>query len=133
MRAEAPREDARTAMNQRLVGVAEVVLERALTAQIRPPMGMYVHASHEENAAFDCAVLEICDEAHRLGLRAEELLIAVKSAWAHLAPVRARHLGDRDGDVLREVVSSSIDVFFAARDERVDERVHEDRREREQG
>ena len=126
---DASMEGARVAMNQRLVGLAEIVLTRAVMAQTRPPMGMYVHPSAAENEAFERAVVEICDEAHRLDLRAEELLVAIKGAWAHLAPVRARHLGDRDGDVLREVVSNSIDVFFAARDERA----HVDRREREQG
>lgn len=111
-------EGARVALNERLVGLSERVLERALTEQMRPPMGMYVHPSSAENAAFERAIVEICGEAHRLDLRAEELLVAIKKAWAHLAPVRARHLGDRDGDVLNEVVSSSIEVFFAARDER---------------
>jgi hypothetical protein len=41
---------------------------------------------------------------------------------SQLAPVRARHLGDQDGDVLREVVSSSIEVFFESKDA-ADERV----------
>jgi hypothetical protein len=125
----APVDGARVVMNQRLVGLAERALERAVTEQVRPPMGMYVHPSSVENAAFGRAVNEICREAHRLDLRAEELLIAIKNAWAHLAPVRARHLGDRDGDVLREVVSNSIEVFFAVRDERV----REVRRQHEQG
>jgi hypothetical protein len=125
----APVDGARVVMNQRLVGLAERALERAVTEQVRPPMGMYVHPSSVESAAFERAVNEICRETHRLDLRAEELLIAIKNAWAHLAPVRARHLGDRDGDVLREVVSNSIEVFFAVRDERV----REVRRQHEQG
>jgi hypothetical protein len=103
-------------MNQRLVGLAERALERALVEQVRPPIGMYVHPSSIEIAAFDRAVHEICGEAHRLDLRAEELLVGIKQAWSQLAAVRARHLGERDGDVLREVVSNSIEVFFAARD-----------------
>ena len=115
------RNAARVALNQSLVGVAERELQQALTEQMRPPMGMYVHSSSSEIAAFDRAVHEICGEAHRLDLRAEELLVGIKQAWAHLAPVRARHLGDRDGDVLREIVSSSIEVFFAARDLRTRE------------
>ena len=112
-------------MNQRLASQAEHVLGRALTEQARAPLGMYLHPSSAENAAFERAVREICGEAHRLDLRAEELLVAIKKAWANLATMRARHLGDRDGDVLREVVTNSIEVFFAARDERV----REDRRE----
>jgi hypothetical protein len=57
----------------------------------------------------------VCAEAHRLDLRAEEMLIALKQAWAQLARTRARHLGDRDGDVLRSVVTTSIEIFFESR------------------
>ena len=91
-------------------------LERALLEQSRPPMGMYVHPSSAEHAAVQRAVRAICGEAHRLDLRAEELIIGIKQAWSQLATVRARHLGERDGDVLREVVSSSIEVFFETKD-----------------
>ena len=118
---EASVDGARVALNQNLAGRAARALERALEEQVRPPMGMYVHPSSAENAAFERAVHEICAEARRLDLRAEELLVAIKKAWAQVAPVRARHLGDRDGDVLREVVRSSIEVFFAERDQRADE------------
>ena len=101
--------------NQKLVSVAERELQRALTEQTRPPLGMYAHSSHAEDAAFERAVRQICGEAHRLDLPAEALLVGVKQAWAHLAPLRARYLGDRDGDVLRELVSCSIEVFFESR------------------
>jgi hypothetical protein len=118
---EASRNDARLTLTEGLVDRAERALERALREQVRPPMGMYVHPSSAENAAFERAIDEICGEARRLDLRAEELLVAIKQAWSHLAPVRARHLGDRDGDVLRLVVSGSIEVFFAPRDQRARE------------
>jgi hypothetical protein len=49
-------------------------------------------------------------------LRAEELLIGIKQAWSQLAVLRAHQLGDRDGDVLREVVSHAITVFYEERD-----------------
>lgn len=62
------------------------------------------------------AVREICLEAHRLELRAEELLVDIKQAWTQLASLRALHLGDRDGDALRGVVSSAIELFFEGRD-----------------
>ena len=118
---EASRNDARLTLTERLVDRAERALERALREQVRPPMGMYVHPSSAENAAFERAIIEICGEARRLDLRAEELLVAIKQRWSHLAPVRARHLGDRDGDVLRLVVNGSIEVFFAPRDQRARE------------
>ena len=102
----------RTAAKERLVDVAARVLRVALIEQERPLTGMYVHPSHESELAFAHAAREVCDSAHRLDLRAEEMLIAVKQAWSQLAPLRARHLGDRDGDVLRDVVSTSIEIFF---------------------
>jgi hypothetical protein len=106
----------RIALHHVIVAIAERELEQALREQSRPPMGMYVHPSSAENAAVQRAVRAICGEARRLELRAEELIIGIKQAWSQLAPVRARHLGDRDGDVLREVVSSSIEVFFESQD-----------------
>ena len=96
--------------------VAERELERALLEQSRPFMGMYVHASSADDAAIQRAVQTICTEARRLELRAEEMIIGIKQAWARLAPVRTRQLGDRDADVLREVVSHSIEVFHEARE-----------------
>lgn len=105
---QATRSDARA----QLLHAAERELRDALTEQQRPIAGMYLTASRAADAALDRAVREVCDEAHRLDLRAEEMLIAVKQAWSQFAPTRAQHLGDRDGDVLREVVSTSIEVFF---------------------
>ena len=105
----------RVAVNQRLLSVAERELERAVLEQMRPSMGMYVHPSQAKNAAFERAVRQICGEAHRLDLPAEALLVGIKQAWSQLAPVRARHLGDRDGDVLRRVVTTSIEIFFESR------------------
>jgi hypothetical protein len=79
-------------------------------------MGMYVHPSSAEDAAMQRAVRTMCREARRLDLQAEELIIGIKQAWSQLAPVRTRYLGDRDGDVLRVVVTSSIEVFFESND-----------------
>ena len=77
---------------------------------------MYVRPSRAETVVFERAVRMICREAHRLDLRAEELVIGIKQAWFQLAPIRTTHLGERDGDVLQEVVSSSIEVFFESRE-----------------
>jgi hypothetical protein len=103
-----------------LLDVAERALRDALIEQERPLIGMYMHPSADAHAAFDRAAREVCDMAHRLDMRAEEMLVAVKQAWSQLAPVRARHLGDRDGDVLRDVVSTSIEVFFEPSNRRSD-------------
>jgi hypothetical protein len=114
--AESSPDGPRVELHHVIVVVAARELERALLEQSRPPMGMYVHPSSAENAAMQRAVRTICREARALELQAEELIIAIKQAWSQLAGVRARHLGDRDGDVLREVVSNSIELFFESQD-----------------
>ena len=114
--AESSPDRPRVEVHQVIVVVAARELERALLEQSRPPMGMYVHPSSAENAAMQRAVRTICREARALELQAEELIIAIKQAWSQLAAARARHLGDRDGDVLREVVSNAIEVFFESHD-----------------
>ena len=112
----------RVSPNQAMVAIAERELVRALVEQSASATGMYGRPSPAERAAVQRAVYEICHEAHRLDLKAEELIISIKQAWSQLAHVRARHLGDRDRDALREVVSSSIEAFFDAREATVDER-----------
>ena len=99
-------------MNQALVLIAERELMGALAEQARPSLDMYVHPSRAEIAAFERAAHAICGEARRLDVRAEELLVGIKQAWSQLATVRKRQLGERDGDVLRELVSASIEMFF---------------------
>jgi len=120
--AEASPNDLVVQPHREMVAIAERELERALLEQSRPPMGMYAHPSSAEHAAVERAVHRICFEAHRLNLRAEELLVGIKRAWSLLANVRARQLGERDGDVLREVVSSSIELFFETRKASANER-----------
>lgn len=113
---ESSADEVRVALHQEVVIVAARELQRALLEQSRPMMGMYARPSGADNAAVQRAVHAICAEAHRVDLRVEELIIGIKQAWSQLAPVRARHLGDRDADVLREVVSSTIEVFFTSYD-----------------
>ena len=109
--------------HQAMVEIAQRELERALLEQSRPAIGMHSRPSTvAEDTALQRAVHTICIEARRLDLQAEELLIGIKQGWSQLANLRARQLGDRDGDVLREVVSSSIEVFFEARGSSADER-----------
>jgi hypothetical protein len=120
--AEASPNDLVVQPHQEMVAIAERELERALLEQTRPAIGMYARPSSAEQAAVERAVHKICFEAHRLHLKAEELIIGIKQAWSQLANVRARHLGERDGDVLREVVSSSIEVFFETREASANER-----------
>jgi hypothetical protein len=106
----------RAPANRSLMLVAERELHGALMEQVPPVLGAFTLPSPMERVAVERAVRVICAEAHSLGLRAEELVIAIKKAWSLLAEVRMNQLADRDADVLREIVSSAIELFFASRD-----------------
>jgi hypothetical protein len=101
-----------------LASVAVRALAAAIAVQSRQSLDMFAVRSRAESDAIERAAREICTEAHRLHLRPEQLLIETKRAWSRLATVRAAHLGDRDDDVLREVVSVCIQVYFGGRDAR---------------
>jgi hypothetical protein len=103
--------------DQTIVRFAERALQAALEQQTRPIIGMFIEPSAHGTAAIDGAVRQISAQAQVRGLRPEQMLVAVKQAWAHLAPIRARHLGDRDADVLRQVVTISIEHYFEDRSE----------------
>jgi hypothetical protein len=105
----------RAPATQWLVLMAERELHGALMEQVPPVLGAFTQPSLVERAAVERAVRAICGEAHRLDLRAEELVIAIKKAWLLLGAVRTNQLAERDGDVLREIVSSSIELFFESR------------------
>jgi hypothetical protein len=98
--------------SETFVRIAERELKAALLVHERPMAGMYAQPSPIADSALHGAVRALCTEARRLDLRAEEMLIGIKQAWAHLAATRAAHLGDRDGDVLQHVVTSSIEAYF---------------------
>lgn len=99
-----------------IVRFVERLLHDALVQQARPSVGMFVEPSASGAAAINHAIVAICADVRQRGLRPEEMLVVVKQAWSQLAPVRARHLGDRDGDVLRHVVTLAIQHYFADRD-----------------
>jgi hypothetical protein len=108
--------EARGGANRSLALVAEQELLGALAIWAQPSLMGCAPPTQAEAAALDSAVHAICREAHRLGLQAEELVIAIKEAWVQLTATRRTYLGERDGDILGEVVSSSIEVFFDSRE-----------------
>jgi hypothetical protein len=112
----AARDEGRAPACQALVTISERELLAALGMQTPLAFGLYARPSAAEVAVFDRAAQTICREAHRLDLQAEELVVAIKKAWSQLATVRTTRLGERDADVLRHVVSSSIEHFFEPRD-----------------
>ncbi|MFL5605332.1 MAG: hypothetical protein ACJ8AD_02680 [Gemmatimonadaceae bacterium] len=64
------------------------------------------------NAALTMPLARLCEETKRRELRAEQLIIAIKHAWATLPDARW-WLRDADGELLSIVITVCIEQFFA--------------------
>ncbi len=57
----------------------------------------------------------LCDEARRRGLRAEQVIVLLKEAWASLPEVQALSHNQRS-EALSPIVTLCINEFYAARE-----------------
>jgi hypothetical protein len=62
-------------------------------------------------AALTAPLARLCEETKRRGLRAEQLIIAIKCAWATLADT-GWWRRDADGELLSLVITVCIEQFF---------------------
>jgi hypothetical protein len=62
------------------------------------------------------AIRLLCADAHRRGLRAEQLIVLLKQAWAALPEVQGLPQGRQGNEALAGIVSLCIDEFYAARE-----------------
>jgi hypothetical protein len=59
----------------------------------------------------------LCDQARRHGVRAEQLVVAVREAWSSLPESRWRAGADRGSELIGRVVAVCIDEFYAGQRE----------------
>lgn len=92
-----------------LLSAADAALRTTLGASIRAPQcdGEVAGPRLRE------AVRTLCDEAHRDGAHAEDVLIAVKKAWAALPELTAWPGDYHRGEVLRHFITVCIEEFYA--------------------
>jgi hypothetical protein len=62
------------------------------------------------------AVRELCDDAHRRHLQAEQLLIAIKDAWRGMPEARANARLGVPHEPLDRFISLCIEEYYARRD-----------------
>jgi hypothetical protein len=62
------------------------------------------------------AVRELCEDAHRRHLQAEQLLIAIKDAWRAMPEARANARLGVPHDSLDRFISLCIEEYYARRD-----------------
>jgi hypothetical protein len=63
------------------------------------------------------ALRAVCDDARRRGLRAEQVIVSLKEAWAAIPEVSVLPPGSRRQEVLSCLVTLCIDEYYAARDD----------------
>lgn len=94
---------------RRLVAAADAALRTTLGASIRAPQC----DGEVAGPRLRQAVRALCDDARRDGAHAEELLIAVKQAWAALPELTARPGAARGTEMLRHFITVCIEEFYA--------------------
>jgi hypothetical protein len=82
-------------------------LRCALQARLRSPL-----PPDQADAALRHALRLVCAEAHRRALRPEQLIVALKQAWATVPEAQQLPLGSRRV-ALDHVVTLSIEEFYA--------------------
>jgi hypothetical protein len=92
-----------------LVAAAEAALRTTLGAALRAP----TCDGEVAGPRLRLAVRELCADAHRRHARAEDVIVAVKQAWAALAGLTAQPGELRRGEILRHFITVCIDEFYA--------------------
>lgn len=92
-----------------LLSAADAALRTTLGAAIRAPQC----DGEVAGPRLRQAVRALCDEAHRDGAHAEDVLIAVKQAWAALPELTARPGDHHRSDLLRHFITVCIEEFYS--------------------
>ena len=106
--ATTPAVDPGTALPPRVLsGAGVVALRSALQAQLR---------GEWPDGALRRAIRVMCDEAHRNGLRAEQLLVILKDAWSSLPEVTRLPTGGTRERLLGRIVTMCVEEFYGPQD-----------------
>jgi hypothetical protein len=70
--------------------------------------------THESASTLKAELGSVCIEAHRLGMLAEELVIAIKDAWRRIPEARSYERPLGVDSILSECVTTALDEFYRA-------------------
>jgi hypothetical protein len=88
-------------------------LRASLQTVFRDAGLQYADGLTAERPALRAALRQVCTEARRAGLRAEELLVLIKEVWSGL-PAGISRLPSVHGDErLNYVISTCVDEYYA--------------------
>src|SRR4051812_4522109 len=88
------------------------VTRRALRGVMDAVSSGSVLDRHQAQVLFSSAMMTLCVDSRPRGTRIEQLIVAVKSAWASIPDTRIR-FGDSSPDVLAGVITACIESYFA--------------------
>jgi hypothetical protein len=88
-------------------------LRASLQTAFRDARLQYADGPPVEGPALRAALRQVCTDARRAGLRAEELLVMIKDVWSSL-PSGVSRLPSVHGDErLNYVISTCVDEYYA--------------------
>jgi len=88
-------------------------LRSSLQTAFRDARLQYADGPPLESPALRAALRQVCTDARRAGLRAEELLVMIKDVWSGL-PAGVTRLPSVHGDErLNYVISTCVDEYYA--------------------
>ena len=108
--ANIPRHEAESTTTRPLPIAAHAALRCALGGQLRRS----VYDEPISTPQMRRALRLLCEDARRRGVRAEQLVVVIKQAWASLPETRWRPGDDRGAVILERVVSLCIEEYYAA-------------------
>ena len=96
------------------VGTANRRLRSRLELAFRDVRAQNADAAPEQRRELRGSLREICVEARRAGLRAEQLLVLIKDVWSAMPAGIARVQSVHGDDRLNYVISMCVDEYYAA-------------------
>jgi len=96
------------------VGTANRRLRSRLEMAFRDVRAQSADAAPEQRRELRGSLREICAEARRAGLRAEQLLVLIKDVWSAMPAGISRVQSVHGDDRLNYVISTCVDEYYGA-------------------
>jgi hypothetical protein len=96
------------------VGTANRRLRSRLEIAFRDVRAQSADAAPEQRRELRGSLREICAEARRAGLRAEQLLVLIKDVWSAMPAGISRVQSVHGDDRLNYVISTCVDEYYGA-------------------
>ncbi|HMI57870.1 MAG TPA: hypothetical protein VK511_07475 [Gemmatimonadaceae bacterium] len=96
------------------VGTANRRLRSSLETSFRDVRAQSADAAPEQRRELRASLREICADARRAGLRAEQLLVLIKEVWSAMPAGISRVQSVHGDDRLNYVISTCVDEYYGS-------------------